>query len=171
RAKGDWRVLGPKWGARAKEIIEKIPRLSSDQVESLRRGEKVKIDDVTINSDEVSIEEIPLEGLVLRKGGGITVALETTINEDLRQEGMARELVHHIQNLRKDLQLSITQRIEISYKIDEEWEKVLNRWGSYIASETLSRNLKSDPNLQPQHSLRIGDKLIHIAIKPIEESQ
>lgn len=170
KAKGDWKALGPRLGPRAKEVIAQINALPSEVVERWRRGEEVEVEGAKISPQEVIIEEVPKPGLVSREERDLLVALDLTLTEELKREGLARELVHHIQNLRKDLQLEIVQRIELSYYAGGIWKEVLEEWGTYIASEILALSLHPVERVDDLQALPIGPEPIYVRIKPVEKS-
>jgi len=141
KAKPDFKRLGPRFGARVKEVAGAIARLDSSAVEALARGETAILalggQTLEIDGEDVVIERIPKKGLVVAAEGHIVIALETRVTEALRLEGLAREFVNKVQNMRKQAGFDVTQRIRIVYSADETVGRAVGAHEEYICAETL----------------------------------
>ena len=116
--KPNFKVLGPRFGKDMKLIANKINSLSAEDISKIERDGKL---DVEINgkmtileSSDVVITSQDIEGWLVASNAGMTVALDVVISEALKKEGVARELVNRIQNLRKDAGFEVTDRIEVT---------------------------------------------------------
>jgi len=109
-------------------------------------GEKVEL-----RPEEVEIETSPREGLVVQESGGFVVALDTRVTHELELEGLARDLVRHIQNLRKECGFHVADRIITRYAVPDEdgsaplWDEVIKAHGDFIRQETLSLAIETMP--------------------------
>lgn len=153
-AKANFRVLGKELGKDMKEAAEKIAALNPTEIQSILDGNTLSLDistrsiDLTIDSIIVQREE--KEGLKVLNEGSLTVALDPVVTEELRQEGLVRDLVRGIQNLRKDSGLEVTDRINLVVNPDEELHESLDAHKEYFQSEVLCDSLEYSQ--EPQSS-------------------
>jgi isoleucyl-tRNA synthetase len=108
-----------------------------------------------LQPDEVLVESSSPEGYAVAEGGGVLVALDTSITPELRQEGIARELVRNIQDARKSAGFAIADRIAVhlcGVAGDEELETTVRQWGDYIRAETLADDLILDADGEGAHT-------------------
>ncbi|MFW6151724.1 MAG: class I tRNA ligase family protein [Verrucomicrobiota bacterium] len=147
KARPNFKLLGPKWGRQVGKIAGAIELLGDQDAEQLADGKSVELfidgEKVELKPNEALIERIPREGLIVASEGEVAVALETTQTEELVKEGHAREIVNRIQNLRKQKDLEVSQRIKYMYCAPPEIEHVMENFGGYIAAETLTVEMKS----------------------------
>jgi len=129
-AKVNARVLGPRLGARVQEVIQKV---RGGEFEVIAEN-TIKVGDVTLNPGEVEVGFAGKPGLAVESGSGFVVALDTEVTPALALEGRARDLVREIQDMRKEADLHIADRIKLSLRGAEE---ILEAHESYIKSETL----------------------------------
>jgi isoleucyl-tRNA synthetase len=144
-ARPNFRALGPRFGGETNQAAAAIRALSSDTLAAFRRGEAVHL---TVAGGEHLLEPGDLEvveeargDLVVRSEAGYTVALDPALDDELRREGMARELVNRVQRLRKDAGLEITDRIELAVFGPAEVREAATVWGDFLAGETLAESL------------------------------
>lgn len=146
KIKANFKALGPRYGKLMKQIAGAIVQFDQEDIKKL---EKEGVYHLDINGEEVAIElgdveittdDIP--GWLIASQGNLTVALDVTITEELRQEGIARDIVNKIQGLRKDSGLEVTDQINIIIEKQADTEDAINNNISYICSETLAKNLK-----------------------------
>ncbi len=146
RIKPDFKKLGPKYGKIMKSIANAITSFDQKQIATLERDGKMTIQvegtDVEILDTDVEIFAEDIPGWVVTNQGAITVALDITISEELKQEGYAREFVNKIQNFRKELQLDVVDRIIIELASNPELDTAFRNFEDYIKSETLCAELK-----------------------------
>ena len=142
RAKPIPRILGKRHGALYPKVAEAVENLSEADVERLRRGETIAIEvegkTIELRPEEVGTLEEPREGYVIAEEPGLIVGVYTVLTEELRYEGLARDIVRRIQALRKEADFEIDDRIETYYLGDPELEKAFEVEADYIAAETLS---------------------------------
>lgn len=142
-AKPNFRVLGPRFQQRTEEAATAIRSLPADALSAYRRGEKVEVevgDELfTLEEGELDVIEEAKEGLVVQSDGRFTAALDPSLDQGLRQDGMARELVNRIQRLRKDSGLEITDRISLGVSGPEEVRVAAEIFRDFITKETLAR--------------------------------
>ena len=142
KGKADFKRLGPRFGAMVKAVAAAIAELGAEDIEVLAEGNPVKIvvdgEEVELESGDVLIERIPREGLVVASEDDLVVAIETALTDELESEGLAREFVNKVQNMRKTAGLEVTQRIRTEYRGDSDVDGAVEAFAAYVAAETLS---------------------------------
>ncbi len=137
--KADFKQLGPRFGAKMKAAAAAIAALPSEQAAALARGEVVQVmiqgEPADLGPADVVIRRDPKDGLVVAAEGNVVVALETALTPALIAEGLMREFVSKVQALRKDADLEVTQRIEVTVRCDEEVAAALDAWQDVILEE------------------------------------
>ena len=143
--KPNFKVLGPKFGKDMKLVSNSIQNLSKEEISKVEKDGKISIEIdgkfITLELADVEISSKDIEGWLVANEGSLTVALDVTISDELRQEGVAREMVNRIQNARKDAGLEVTDKIKLTVLKFEELEKSINENKDYIMSETLTKEL------------------------------
>ncbi len=143
--KPNFKILGPKFGKNMKFVSAAIQNLSDEDIVRIEKNGKldVEIDNSTetILLEEVEITTQDIEGWLVTNQGNLTVALDVSITDELKNEGIARELVNRIQNLRKEKGLEVTDRINLYIKKDGVIDEAINSNASYIKNETLTKEL------------------------------
>ena len=144
--KPNFKVLGPRFGKDMKLIANAINALDSDDIKKIEQNSSLDVEingkNVTLGLEDVEITSQDIEGWLVASQGSLTVALDVTITEELRNEGIARELVNRIQNLRKDSGFEVTDRIDVQIQKDEQIVEAVSLNEAYIKSETLTETLK-----------------------------
>ena len=149
RVKPDFKKLGPKYGKIMKALAAKITGLSQPEIAQFEKDGKLDIDvdgqmaTVELGDVEIISEDIP--GWLVANDGNLTTALDITVTEELLQEGIARELVNRIQNLRKSKKFDITDRINVTIAPDERTDAAVNAYSDYIARQVLATSIKVAP--------------------------
>jgi len=141
-AKANAKVLGPKLGQKMKLILQKIKELPHDDVSKLEREGKVVLEGENILLEDVVIDRAPKQEGLIQSQGGVTVWFDTQLNDELIQEGLARELVNRIQKLRKDLGLEVTDRVLVEVATTKDLMDAFRRFQSYICDEILAVEFK-----------------------------
>ncbi len=143
--KPNFKTLGPKFGREMKSIANAIRNFSKEEISKIELEGKtpIELDGKMINLElsDVEISSKDIEGWLVANEGSITVALDVTISENLRREGVARELINRIQNARKDRGLEVTDKIKLTVLKFEDIEESINKNKEYIMSETLTEEL------------------------------
>lgn len=152
RIKPNFKSLGPKYGSDMKAITAAVAALGQNDIQKIEQeGEIVlKLDtkSIILQLQDVEITSQDIEGWLVASSGPITVALDITIDDNLRNEGIARELVNRIQNLRKDSGFEVTDKIDIKILKDETVENAVKSNLQYIKSETLTADLQFAEKLE-----------------------
>ena len=147
RMKPDFKALGPKHGKRMKAIAAAVNALPIEAVDQLEMAGQLTITpsdslgdvDIILSDVQISTEDIP--GWLVSSEGGLTVALDITIDSQLRAEGLSRELVNRVQNVRKDIGLEVTDRIKLSISAVENISVQLQENLEYIRTQTLAEHV------------------------------
>jgi isoleucyl-tRNA synthetase len=143
--------LGPRFGKDMGLISRQIQSFSAEQINLLDTIGFLDIaisgKTITLSKDDVEISSQDIEGWLVANANGITVALDITISESLKEEGIARELVNRIQNLRKDSGFEVTDKIKVVLQNNAELEKAVAANAAYIQSETLTESLTFEENI------------------------
>ena len=144
--KPNFKTLGPKYGKDMKLISNTIRNFGKEEISTLEKESKIPVEIdgkfITLELADVEISSKDIEGWLVANEGAITVALDVTISEDLRKEGVARELINRIQNARKDSGLEVTDRIKLTVLKFEDLEESIINNKEYIMSETLTNELE-----------------------------
>ena len=149
RVKPDFKKLGPKYGKVMKALAAKITGLSQPEIAQFEKDGKIAIDldgqqaEVELGDVEIISEDIP--GWLVANEGNLTVALDITVTDELRQEGIARELVNRIQNVRKSKDFDITDKIIVTIAPDERTDDAVKAFGDYIARQVLANSVTVAP--------------------------
>lgn len=143
--KPNFKALGPRFGKDMGLISKEIQGFTTEQINQLDKEGSLSIviagKDVFLSMEDVEITSQDIEGWLVANSNGITVALDITISEELKQEGIARELVNRIQNIRKDSGFEVTDKIKVQLKRSGVLEKAILENEAYIKSETLTSDL------------------------------
>jgi isoleucyl-tRNA synthetase len=141
-ATANFKSLGSKVGKKMNVVANAIKQLEINQIHAVEAGEKIKIDEFELSADDIIIKRTEKPGLAIQSDQGMTIALNTTLTPELISEGLARDIVHHVQNLRKEKGFEITDRIKLALKSDSETLRVaIQSYKDYICRETLSLEL------------------------------
>ncbi len=143
--KPNFKALGPKFGKDMGLISKEIQSFSQDQINEIESKGSINIvitgNNVILTSEDVEIISQDIPGWLVANSNGITVALDITISEELKQEGIARELVNRIQNIRKESGFDITDKIKVEIERNGNLEVAISNNKEYIMSETLTDEL------------------------------
>ena len=151
KVKCNFRTMGKKFGKLMKGIAAVMSALEQDQIELLEKQGWLNVDvegqSVTVESADVDIISEDIPGWLVSNEGNLTVALEVELNDDLRNEGMARELINRVQNMRKEAGFEITDRICVYVSHNGAMEKAIDNYSDYIKGQVLADNIEvSDDN-------------------------
>jgi isoleucyl-tRNA synthetase len=143
--KPNFKALGPRFGKDMGLIAKEIQSFTQDQINELDKAGELTITSsgksITLTVEDVEISSQDIPGWLVANSNGITVALDITISEELRKEGIARELVNRIQNIRKDSGFEVTDKIKVQILKNDSIEQAVLANESYIKSETLTNEL------------------------------
>jgi len=143
--KPNFKALGPRFGKDMGLISKEIQALTAEQISQFDKEGSYTVviagNSVILSLEDVEISSQDIEGWLVANSNGITVALDITITPELRQEGIARELVNRIQNIRKDTGFEVTDKIKVHLQKNDTLEEAVNANKDYIKSETLTESL------------------------------
>ncbi len=144
--KPNFKTLGPRFGKDMKAIAGAVNRFTSEDIKKIEQSGALDIEingkSITLGVEDVEITSQDIEGWLVANEGALTVALDVTITDDLRGEGIARELVNRIQNLRKDSGFDVTDRIDVLLQKDDNIVNAVTTNIEYIKAETLTEELE-----------------------------
>lgn len=144
--KPNFKTLGPRFGKDMKAIAGAVTNFSAEDINKIEQNGVLDIEvngkNLTLALDDVEITSQDIEGWLVANEGSLTVALDITITDELRKEGIARELVNRIQNLRKDSGFEVTDRIDVKLQNDVQINTAIIANMSYIKAETLTEDLE-----------------------------
>ncbi len=148
-AKPDFKKLGPKHGKNMKAVAEAVKALDTKQVNRLEADGTITIDvngsPVTIDAADVDIISEDIPGWLVANEGALTIALDVTVTPELRREGLAREIVNRIQNIRKSRGYDITDRISLTFEPSGDNDEAIREHADYISRQVLASSLDIAP--------------------------
>jgi len=169
RIKPDFKKLGPRYGKIMKSIAAVVAELSQEQIATIERTGQIDLtvegSPVTILRDDVEIYSEDIPGWLVANEGTLTIALDITITDELRLEGMARELVNRIQNLRKQSGFEVSDKVRLTLPEDKELHRVLTVYGSYIAKEVQAVSIEEKSTFTPTLELDLDERLVPVYIE------
>jgi isoleucyl-tRNA synthetase len=164
-AKANFRKLGPELGAEMRRYAALISTLDPSAIETIVNGGSITLDGRRFGPDEVIVERTPKEGTIVETGEGFAVALDTRISDELRKEGLAREVISHIQRLRREADLDVTDRILVAWDSSDDLILItIEEHDDRISSETLAIDLLRDEELGAE-PLRVDDYEVRLSIE------
>jgi isoleucyl-tRNA synthetase len=170
RIKPNFKSLGPRYGKLMKEISGVINEMDQEQIAAFEKVQSFEIEaggttlQLTLDDVEIISEDIP--GWLVANEGAITVALDINVTEELRQEGMARELINRIQNIRKESGFDVTDKIDVLIERHDLINSAVEAHRKYIGSQTLAENIALTDKIENNASKRIDiDEDIYINIR------
>jgi isoleucyl-tRNA synthetase len=147
KVKPNFKVLGKKYGKQMKEIADAMQHFSQEEIGLLERSDCYRLalasGEVMLTPEDVSITSEDMPGWLVAVDGGLTVALDITISDALRCEGIARELVNRIQNLRKESGYEVTDKIDVRVEAREDVIEALASCKAYICAQTLACDIEA----------------------------
>jgi len=157
--KPNFKTLGPKYGKIMKQIAASVNHFGAADISEIEtKGVKelvIEGENVTLELTDVEIVTQDIPGWLVINEGGITVALDITISEELKEEGIAREFVNRIQNLRKESGFEVTDKIHVKILQHNEINEAINNNKNYICSETLARKLDLVSELKQNEGISV----------------
>ncbi len=166
QAKADFKRLGPRLGAKVKEVAAALAELAPAEVQALAAGESVTVAGVEVSAEDVVIRRTPRAGTAVASGERLSVALDTTVDRDLMIEGAARELVARINQLRRDADLAVTDRITLTWSsTDEVIREAFARHGATIAAEVLAVDVREDSDTGD--AVDVGGRAVRLSVSRV----
>ena len=150
KVKCNFRTMGKKFGKLMKGVAASVEALTQEEISKLEQTGTIDIvvegNNLTVEAVDVDIISEDIPGWLVGNDGNITVALDITLTDELRNEGMARELVNRIQNIRKKSGLEITDRIVVYIEPNEAAVKAVDSFGTYVSKQVLADSILMEPN-------------------------
>ncbi len=169
RIKPNFKTLGRRLGKNMKAVAQKIAAFTQEDIAALEKNNSYTLQtngesfELTLEDFEISSEDIP--GWLVANDGNLTVALDTTITDELAAEGMAKELVNRIQNLRKTKDFEVTNKIDVTIQNHEAIQAAVAQFGDFVCNEVLAENLELSESLLGGDSIEIDGIELTIAIE------
>ena len=170
KVKCNFRTMGKKFGKLMKDVNAAVTSMSQEQIAELERQGSLNItlatgEAVVIEAEDVEIFSEDIPGWTVANEGSLTVALDITVTEELKNEGVARELVKRIQNLRKESGFEITDRIDIQLQHHPETDKAVAQFGEYISAQVLANSITLVDEVSEPTELDFEDYKVNINVK------
>ena len=168
KIKPNFKTLGKRYGARMKEIAAAFAQMDQNTIAAIERGGSYELAlpggavSLTVEDYQITSEDMP--GWLVASEGTLTVALDVTVTDDLRREGVARELVNRIQNLRKDSGFEVTDRVRIVVGKRPEIEDALAFFGDYVCRQTLAESISVSGVVENATSVEWDDSTLEISV-------
>lgn len=165
--KPNFKTLGPKLGKDMKKVGQEIQEFSADQIQNLETEGKTLVSGYEINLEDVEISTKDIPGWTVTSDGKLTVALDLTITDELKAEGIAREFINRIQNIRKDKNFDLTDRISVKLKIDSPFMSELKANSEYISAEVLSDKIEFVNSLSIFEQIEIDEVQFQVEVEKL----
>jgi isoleucyl-tRNA synthetase len=169
KIKPDFKKLGPKCGKNMKSVAAMLQALSQEEISQLEKtGQytlEVEGNAIVVEKCDVEILSEDIPGWLVANNGSLTVALDVTITDELKKEGIARELINRIQNIRKSSGFEITDKINILVESNENTNDAINYHKEYIASQVLAANIKIEERVANATELDFEEFKVNVNIE------
>ncbi|WP_159519805.1 isoleucine--tRNA ligase [Sunxiuqinia indica] len=171
KIKANFKALGPKYGKMMKQIAGAIAQFGQDEISSLEKIGTYELavgdQQITISIDDVEITTEDIPGWLVSTEGDMTIALDINLTEELKQEGIAREFINKIQNLRKESNFEVTDRINIRIEKNDSFNEAIENFKEYISNQTLAESLELTDKLDEKGVAKVEidqdtEALIHL---------
>lgn len=147
-AKANFKSIGPKFGKKVNPVANAIKSFGKSEIAVIEKGETVKIqidgEEIVLSKDDVEIIGSEITGWLVETQEGVTVAIDTELSGDLIAEGLAREFVNRVQNMRKDAGFEVIDRIKIKFNGSSNLVESVKSFSEYISNETLAEEIKNE---------------------------
>ena len=173
-AKANFKSIGPKFGKKVNPVANAIKELGKAEISMLEAGNEVKLningEEFTIAREDVEIIGSEITGWVVETEEGVTVALDTELSDELIAEGLTREFVNRVQNMRKDAGFDVTDRIKINFEGSIKLVEAVNKFKDYVSNETLAEEFTNDKksNNGFKQEWKIGELQCSIQIEKVK---
>ncbi len=170
KVKPDFKKLGPKFGKTMKQVAAAVQAMSQQQIADLEKDGVVTLDaagtPAVIEKADVEIISQDIPGWLVANEGTVTVALDVTITDELKAEGIARDIVNRIQNIRKSRGFDITDRITLVFEPNTETDKAISSYSDYIARQVLADAITVAPveNLDGTEALDLDGVIVNVSV-------
>ena len=170
RIKADFKKLGPKCGKHMKQVSTLLQEMSQPQIAEFEKIGNYTLSvennvNITISTQDVEIISEDIPGWLVANEGKITIALDITLTDELKEEGIARELVNRIQNIRKANGFDITDRISIVIEKNPLFNQAIENYKQYIASQTLAKSIEISDKINNGIELEFENDKLYLLIQ------
>ena len=171
KVKCDFKKLGPKFGKCMKAVAAGVGEMSQEAIAELERNGQYTLQladgEALIETSDVEIYSEDIPGWLVANEGKLTVALEVTITEELRREGIARELVNRIQNIRKSNGFEITDKIHIMLSKNPNTDDAVKEYNTYICNQVLANSLELTNEVPGGVELNFDDFILYVKVSKL----
>ena len=168
KVKCDFKKMGPKFGKQMKAVAAAVAEMSQEAIAELEKNGSYTLQldgtDVLVEATDVEIFSEDIPGWLVANEGKLTVALDVTVTEELRREGIARELVNRIQNIRKSSGLEITDKIKITLSKNQQTDDAVNEYKDYICNQVLGTSLTLADEVENGTELNFDDFSLYVNV-------
>ena len=164
KIKPNFKEAGKVLGSKMKDFVSFLDNLSDSEVRSIVNGNSITFDGMTIGNELLDVKIASKDGMKVSMENNNFIILNTTLNDDLIREGIAREIVSKVQNLRKEKGFDIENRIILYY--NGSLDDVLDEFGDYIKKETLALEIVKDDDLKNEY--KINDIVLYLDVKKVD---
>ena len=168
KVKCDFKKLGPKFGKQMKAVAAAVAGMSQEAIAELEKNGKYTFvldgAEAVIETTDVEIFSEDIPGWLVANEGKLTVALEVTVTEELRREGVARELVNRIQNIRKSSGFEITDKIKVALSKNPQTDDAVNEYNTYICNQVLANSLELVDEVKNGTELNFDDFSLYVSV-------
>ena len=168
KVKCDFKKMGPKFGKQMKAVAAAVAEMSQEAIAELEKNGSYTLQldgtDVLVEATDVEIFSEDISGWLVANEGKLTVALDVTVTEELRREGVARELVNRIQNIRKSSGLEITDKIKITLSKNQQTDDAVNEYKDYICNQVLGTLLTLTDEVENGTELNFDDFSLYVSV-------
>ncbi len=159
RIKPNFKTLGPKYGKLMKGIAAEMANMSTRDIASFERNGSFTLnvanENVTIDANDAEVISEDIPGWLVANEGSLTVALDIEVSDELRKEGIAREFINRIQNIRKDSGFDVTDKIIVKIQPNDLTDKAVADYADYIAAQTLAKSVAIDNSLNDDNAQKV----------------
>ena len=168
KAKANFKTLGKKLGAKMKWAADEIAKFTNDQINQLDTEDillqSTDNETIRINKEDIEVVTDEIPGFEIASKGSLTVALDINISDNLKKEGNAREFINKIQNIRKDQNFEIADRIIVEVEVNDIMEMSLNEYKAYICGEILADSLEFKPTLSEGVDIEVNEAILKVNV-------
>ena len=168
KVKCDFKKMGPKFGKQMKAVAAAVAEMPQEAIAELEKNGSYTLQldgaDVVVEAADVEIFSEDIPGWLVANEGKLTVALDVTVTEELRREGIARELVNRIQNIRKSSGLEITDKIKITLSKNQQTDDAVNEYKDYICNQVLGTSLTLTDEVENGTELNFDDFSLYVSV-------
>ena len=168
KVKCDFKKMGPKFGKQMKAVAAAVAEMPQEAIAELEKNGSYTLQldsaDVVVEAADVEIFSEDIPGWLVANEGKLTVALDVTVTEELRREGVARELVNRIQNIRKSSGLEITDKIKITLSKNQQTDDAVNEYKDYICNQVLGTSLTLTDEVENGTELNFDDFSLYVSV-------